>query len=82
MNTNSERAQTIGEAMRKLREASELLREVEYEPRLGSCIRELEGCGLGWQPPDESEDLYLFDRLFDHYLEAGGDPQAIAETLS
>jgi hypothetical protein len=71
-------AQVIGEALRKLREASDLLRELEEDPRLASCVRELEGTDFGWPPPDEDEDPYLFDRLFDLFIEAGGDVDELA----
>ena len=76
--TTSERARTIGEALIKLREASELLNRCVDDPRVASCVRELEGCGFGWAPPAEDEDLYLFDRIFDLYTEAGGDVSELA----
>jgi hypothetical protein len=66
--------------MLKLREASDQLNQLVEDPRVASCVRELEGCGLGWAPPHPDEDLYLFDRLFDLFTEAGGDVPKLAET--
>jgi hypothetical protein len=77
--TNPASAQIIGEAMVKLREASDLLNQLVDDPRIGSCVRELEGCGFGWGAPHPDEDDYLYDRVFDLYVEAGGDVPKLAE---
>ena len=76
--TTPEQAQILGEALVKLRDASQLLNKLVDDPRVASCVRELEGCGLGWAPPHEDEDLYLFDRVFDLYREADGDVASLA----
>ena len=72
MVTNIHRVEVIRNALDKMSQAAELLEEFVDDPRMASVIRELEGCDLGWAPPDPAEDDYLFDRLGDLFVEAGG----------
>jgi hypothetical protein len=73
-----ERAQILKAALDKLWEAAYVLEELVDDPRVASCVRELEGCGFGWSPPDETEGGLLFDCLNDLFLEAGGELHTLA----
>ena len=81
MNTTAadpRRVEILTQAMAKLREAGEVLREFSDDPRVELVLPHLEGMGEGWFHPnalgaDKPQD-FLVDLLIDLLCEAQGTP--------